>query len=124
MASRSLGRGERTFTEIVKREGLADDSQALPAALIAALYCRLIGPEPCNAITRSDHPALAYVSPPIRQTFSPPWTLREGSDTVVAFWSVGPKPWDVALREVRLDASGNLTAKATPVSHKPWQAGL
>ena len=119
-----LGRGERTFSEVVHREGLLHDLGALPAALIASLYCRLIGPEPCDAITRPDHSALAHVAPPVRRTFGPPRTLREGQDTVVAFWSVGPKPWDVCIREVRLDATGNLTAKATPVGRKPDQPGV
>src|SRR5262245_60237198 len=92
-----LGRGERTFAEIVHREGLLDDPQALPAACVAALFCRLVGPEPCNAITRPDHSALDYVSPPIRRTFGPPRTFREGPETVIGFWSVGPRPWDVSL---------------------------
>jgi hypothetical protein len=116
---RVLGRGSEPFAEVLRREGVLDDPTALPAALVAELFCRLVGPDPCSPITDAGHPSLRYVPPAIRATYAPPAITARGPDLNIAFWSVADRPWQVSRWTVTISPGGAVAAREVALGQAP-----
>jgi len=108
---RVLPAGAANLGTVLAEEGVADDPEALPAALVAELFFRMGQPGGGRPILAAYDPALPEDA---RSAFAPPHAERDGDGVRIAFWSERAPGGPLERWTLRLEPGGELTQAAEP----------